>query len=210
MIKANCVITLLLASTLVGCSNKPKRIGLPEIDVEAASTKALEAYDKNADGKIAGDELDSTPALKAALRDLDSDGDRGLSKEEIGQRIQKWLDRKGGLVVLPCRVLWNGQPLAEATIRLVPEEFLGQDIKPAEGVTNELGIANIMLAPEDRPDPTFPQGIRPGFFTVQVSKLSGGKEQIPDKYNTRTTLGAEVSYDAGWYAGGPLQFDLRR
>jgi hypothetical protein len=84
-------------------------------------------------------------------------------------------------------VLLNGAPLADATVTLVPEGFLGGDFKPAEGTSDNTGF--VPLKTEGQPVP----GCAWGFFKVKVSKKDGaGKETIPARYNTDTILGCEV------------------
>ena len=52
-------------------------------------------------------------------------------------------------------------------------------------------------------DPTV-QGLSPGFYRVEITKDG---EKIPAKYNTETTLGAEVA--GGSEARNGLKFELQ-
>jgi hypothetical protein len=70
---------------------------------------------------------------------------------------------------------------------LTPEEFIGPDVKLASGVSNEEGICWFQSAGEELP------GVNPGIFRIEVSKTdAGGKELLPARYNTNTTLGADT------------------
>ncbi len=166
---------------------------MPKLSPAKAAEKALQIYDTNQDGTIDPNEMKDAPEITSALRGLDTDGDAAVSAEEIQQRLQEWLDSKQALHVLPCQVTYRGQPLDGANVRFIPAEFLGEAFRPAEAVTDHYGVANMMHAPEDRPDPDFAQGVRVGFYRVEVSKLVNGKEVIPKKYNENSTLGQEVS-----------------
>jgi hypothetical protein len=101
-----------------------------------------------------------------------------------------------------CIVTRHGQPLRGATVKFVPEKFLGGDLKPAEGTTDANGIARLIT--------TAPglsvRGVCPGFYRVEITK-SG--ETIPAHYNTETQLGQEVAQGAARLANGVATFDLK-
>jgi hypothetical protein len=155
----------------------------------------MEMYDKDRDGKVAGAELDAAPALKAAIKNLDTDGDGGVSAAEVAARVNAWKAMKTGLASAPCKVTLDGEPLVGATVTYDPESFLGDDIKHAIGTTNLYGVTSPSVPAEERPDPKSPGGTYFGLYKVRISKMVGGKETIPARYNTQTILGQEVSYD---------------
>jgi hypothetical protein len=167
----------------------------PGINASAAGSSAIETYDKNGDGNISGDELEQAPALKAALPRLDTNADKGVSADEIAARVNAWKDMQSGMTT--CRMHFNldGQPLVGATVTLEPEAFLGDEVKTAVGTTTTFGDVSPTIAPEDRPAPNLPGGAHFGLYKVRVSKIVNGKETIPPRYNSATTLGQEVSYD---------------
>src|SRR5690606_16850848 len=85
----------------------------------------------------------------------------------------------------------NGRPLSDATVTLVPEAFLGDSVKPAQGVTDSTGTAHLRIS--DDPDEA---GVHLGYFRVEVSKKGpDGKELIPERFNAHTEVGAEVTPD---------------
>lgn len=171
---------------------EPKRILPPGIKPAEAAKKAMELYDTNKDGKISGPELDKAPGLKAALKVMKTDAEKGVTAEQIAERIQKWLDSRIGRMSLSCQVLHNGQPLSGATVKFVPEKFLSDYLKEtASGKTNENGMAMISLPTEPGPD-ALPPGLTTGMFRVEITKDG---ENIPAMYNTATVLGQEVSLD---------------
>jgi hypothetical protein len=198
------IVSLLATS----CSRGPARIEQPGIDPSSSGRLAMEQYDADGDGKVAGAELDKSPPLKTALARLDTDGDEGVSADEVAARVNAWKEMRTGLTSVRTHVNLDGQPLAGALITLEPESFLGDNIKPARGTTNIFGDISPCIAPEDLPDPTLPGGAHFGLYRVRISKLVNGKETLPARYNSETTLGLEVSYDEAGLASG-LKFDLK-
>jgi hypothetical protein len=155
----------------------------------------MEQYDTNGDGKVAGEELEKAPSLKAALKRLDTDGDGGVSASEVAARVNVWRAMDTALTGAPGKVTLDGQPLAGATVTLEPEAFLGDEIKAAVGTTNYAGLVSPSIPKEQRPNPTWPGGANYGLYKVRISKLLNGKETIPARYNTETVLGQEISDD---------------
>jgi hypothetical protein len=166
------------------------------MDPDDAGSQAMEMYDTNGDGNVAGDELEKAPGLKAALSRLDANGDKAVSADEVAERVRSWQKSGYGLMSFGFTVTLNGRPLTDAIVTFEPEEFLGDEIKPASCTTNAFGGGGATIAKEDRPAPTTPSGMHLGLYKVKVSKIADGKETIPTKYNTETTLGQEVSIDA--------------
>ncbi len=197
----------LLAS--YGCSGGPAAVALPDFDPAGAADKAMETYDTNGDGFIAGDELDQAPGLKAAIKTLDTDGDGKISASEIEQRINTWLQMSIGMMTFSCRVTMNGRPLEGATVQFDPEEFLGGAIQPAVGTTALGGVATPKVPKEKRPTPDTPPGVQAGIYKVRISKKVNGKELVPAKYNTQTILGQEVSKDDWAITNKRVQFNLK-
>ena len=184
----------------------PRRIMPPAIDAKEAGKKALTQYDLDGDGAVGAQELDKAPALKAAVKNLDRNDDGKITAEEITARIKAWQDSKVGLMSLVCLVTLDGKPVEGAKVTLAPERFLGTEIKPATGVSDENGIANLTIP--IAPDSDLPSGMACGLYRVQVSWQKEGKELIPARYNTQTTLGREVALDAEGMQEGMLRFDL--
>ena len=84
----------------------------PTINASRAGTLAMGMYDKNGDGKVAGDELDQAPALKAALSRLDTNGDGGVSADEVAARVVAWKAMQTEMTSGRCHVTQSGQPFA--------------------------------------------------------------------------------------------------
>jgi hypothetical protein len=181
----------------------------PSINASSAGKLAMEQYDANGDGKVAGDELEKAPSLKAALPRLDTDGDGGVSADEVAARVNAWKAMKSGMTIVPCRVTLDGQPLVDAKVTLEPESFLGDEMKPSYGTTNQFGSTSPSIPKEQRPDPKLPGGAQLGLYKVRISKIVNGKETIPARYNTQTVLGQEVSYDDPGMIGNSVTYALK-
>ena len=190
----------------VGCSGRP--IGMDQIAIDAVASghRAIEAYDTDGDGIIAGEEFDQVASLKSASIRLDQDQDGRVTAEEIAGLIRAANSDATATTSVKCNVSLDGKPLAGATVTFEPEEFLGAGIPLASGVTNENGQADITIAQLQREDPT-DEGVHIGLYRVKISKVSAGNETIPAKYNIESILGIEVASRAAWKPGA-AQFDL--
>jgi hypothetical protein len=175
-----------LVMVLLGCSDRT--IHVPSMDPDGAARQALAEYDTNKDGALSDDELDKCPGLKAGRAWLDTNKDKRLSADEITRRVRDYLDDRAGLLALVIQFTLDGKPLRDAEVTLVPESFLGSAVKPAQGKTNA-GGACVQFRTEGAEFP----GVHPGVFRIVVSKKdASGKELVPARYNTQTTLGIEA------------------
>jgi hypothetical protein len=181
--------------TLAGCGTGASRVNPVDIDASSASSQAIEIYDKNGDGAIAGDELNAVPGIKKHLERYDRDSDERVTRDEIYERLQDWANNRMGLGGRSYVVTLDGQPLVGATVTMVPEPYLGENVKPATGETGEIGLTRLSHAEEDLPKSSNGRpiyGVKGGTFKVEVTHPS---RKIPAKYNTATELGDEVAYD---------------
>ena len=193
---------------MVGCSGRPARVRQPAIDPAVAAVKALEAYDADRNGSIAGAELDASPALKSALERLDANRDGGVSADEIVARVNAWKAMKTALTSVRCLITLDGRPLPGATVTFEPEPFLGEHVKTATGQTNQFGDAAPTVADADKPDPSLPGGVHFGFYTVRITKPGGSRDGVPERFNANSTLGLEVAYDEPGIRDNNLAFRL--
>ena len=178
---------------LVGCTGKPGRVDQPDYPSDAGAA-AVEAYDADGDDAIGGAELDRVPALREALKQVDTDGDGLLTAGEIDARVQAWRDSRTAEMTVKCQVSLDGSPLAEAQVVFEPEPSLGPNVKPASAVTDAGGAAVVSMAAEHLADPRY-SGVACGWYKIRVTS---DDREIPARYNTETTLGCEVSMDAHW------------
>ncbi len=172
---------------VIGCSSRPARVEQPKYDAQAIGASAVDSMDRNGDQLLDAQELAASPALLAGLKGLDNDGDERLSAAEIAARIDVWTQDGVGGVASTCVVRRNGTTVPNVQVRFIPETFLGDVVKPADGVTDASGAA--MLTAEGQ---KLHGVMNCGFYRVELSLPKDGKETIPEKFNTRTILGAEV------------------
>ncbi len=169
----------------------------------------MELYDKDGDGFLAGAELDASPGIKAAMATIDADQDGKVTADEISERIKAWQATRYGVMSLGCVFTMDGQPLAGATVTFEPEPFLGNDIKAGIAETTSTGRILPSIPAEQRPTKDMPAGLQLGLYRVRVSKKVNGQETIPEKFNTETTVGQEISMDDPAVASQKVRFDLK-
>ena len=191
-----------------GCSSGPSRVQPPAIDADDAGEQAMELYDKDGDGFLAGAELDESPGIKAAMETIDGDKDGKVTADEIAERVKAWQATGVGVLTTNSKFTLDGRPLAGAEITFAPEPFLGDNIKTAVGETDNSGSALGTVPKEQRPTPDTPPGFQPGLYRIRVSKKVGGKETIPAKYNEQTTLGQQYSTDDPALMSQKVRFEL--
>ena len=148
-------------------------------------------YDKDGDQKLSESELQASPGLLMSINTYDTDGDQVISQEEITTRLQKFVEYGVALLRLSASVTLDGRPLGGATIRLVPEPYLGDELKAAIGTTRSKGSASMAVPDEDLPENQKGiRGIHAGTYRVEITHP---EKTIPAKYNTETTLGYEAT-----------------
>jgi len=200
--RTTCALMVSIAALYVaGCSRTPPRVYPPGIN-SSAGDDAIEQYDANGDGQIAGEELDKVPGIKGALENIDTNGDGAVTADEIYERIGAWEKSKLGRTSATIRITHDGKPLAGAIVKMVPEDFLGDEIQAASGQSNEAGVATMNIPLEN--DPEKIGGMQVGLYRVEITKPG---EDIPAKYNTQTELGVEIAQDAAGSEEG-IQIDL--
>jgi hypothetical protein len=184
-----------MACTLTGCLDRgPSPVAAPAWDVEGITDKAMEQCDVDSDGLLTKTELKNAPGLEYAFRQLDTDRDKKLSRDEVRQRFQDYLDSKMGIQGFSCYVLLkNGRPLRDGHVRLIPEPFLEGIIEVAEGdvVHDRMGLAEVSMTNDEGL-----VGVRSGMYRVEITSPSF---KVGKKYNEETVLGVEISPFANAY-----------
>jgi hypothetical protein len=191
-------VGLMMMFWLAGCDRKPDRAEVPTLDPAAIASGAMAAYDTNSDGSVAGEELEKAASItdhaELTVKMIDKNGDGQISKEEVQNRVQEWIDSKVGILSFHCLVKLDGKPLEGATVKYVPESFMGGAVEEATGTTDETGAAVLAIAQEKLPSHLKGiNGMRSGFYKVQITHPT---TSIPAKYNTETILGHEVASDS--------------
>ena len=197
-------IYLLAWCVLGGCSRGVRVLRPADLDPDAVGNQAILQYDTNGDAIIDRAELKSSPGLLEALSATNQDKDKALSAEEIATRVRFHADRKVALLPVRYAITLDGSPLREATMTLVPEEFFQNGIPAATGISDDEGIVepNMPFDEKYQHQATL-RGVRPGVYRIQVSKKDAdGRELIPSKYNSESTLGREVG--VGPHQHGPI------
>jgi hypothetical protein len=182
-------------TAIAGCNSGPARVNQPSISASAAGDAAIEAYDTDQSGAISGAELDKVPSVKAALAQLDSNGDGGVSADEVAAMIEHWQAMPLGIMAMGFKLTLDGVPVEDAVVTFEPEAFLGGEVKTAIANTDSFGTGSPTIPKENRPEATTPPGVQMGFYKIKVSKLVNGKETIPAKYNESTVLGQLIVPD---------------
>jgi len=181
---------LLFTNYLMGCSRGPARVNPPHIDLESAAEEAIQLYDTDKDGSLNEAELAHCPGMLAERAAYDTDANGLITRDEITERIKSLRKYGVGLTRLQCEVRVNGRPLDGAAVRFDPEPYLGDEIKPAIGTTNQRGLAQMAIPAEELPRAQ--QGLKAIHYGTYKVRITHPKISLPPKYNTQTTLGYET------------------
>ncbi len=144
-----------LTTTLLttGCNSKKfKGFTATKMSASGIASAAFNQYDKNSDGFLDKTELKACPGILALLTEYDTDGDSKISLEELGQGFERLCTDGTSYVSVECTVKNGNSPVSGATVKYVPEGFMGEGFHPAEGVTNRQGVAIISIADELVPE----------------------------------------------------------
>jgi hypothetical protein len=186
---------MVMALGVSSCSSRPAAIQPVAISPGEASAKAIDLYDKNGDGLLSEDELTSVPALKKYKQLYDQDGDGAVSQREIADRIDQWEEQGVGIRSLNILVLLADRPLPGATVRFVPEPYLGDGPKVATGQCDRNGATKVTVAMEDLPEALRTARLRGIFGGSYKIEVTHPKIKLPSCYNTNTILGEEIARD---------------
>lgn len=189
------MILLLMGSIACGITGCGANARHPQIDAAAAGKAAIAKFDANGDAVLSGKELDRISSIGGALDKFDANGDKQVSADEISARIESWQASPNATATVSCNVRFGGRPVVDATVELEPESFLGDQVQPARGTTNEQGFAYLSMATDDPSAPTV-GSMQYGLYRVRITKSTGGIQAIPVKYNSDTKLGLEVAPDS--------------
>lgn len=181
---------MLLAAGLIvagGCGqSRPKRIVPPPMDPAAVTAAIMKTADANGDGSLDRKELARVPGLVAAVAVLDADKSGGLSAGEISGWLEEVKASRVAITSFAASVMQGGKPLENATVKLVPESFMGGGSTAAEGTTDATGGALVSI-----PGSPYP-GVNCGVYRVEISGKGADGRPLPGKYNTQTSLGVAV------------------
>jgi Ca2+-binding EF-hand superfamily protein len=180
------VLGLIVTAIHAGCGQSASRVQQPKYNRDAG-TAALERFDTNHDGVISGTEFNAVPSLKSAMPRIDQNHDGSLSADEINRAVHTWIDSHLALMPVMAFVNLDGRPLGDAEITLEPEEFLGESVQTAHGKTDSDGFTTLSSAD------THGHGVQLGWYRVILSKKNGERETVPERFNSKSELGLEVT-----------------
>ncbi len=181
-----------------GCGSG--QVAAPTYQPAEVARQAMAQYDSNQDGQLQAKELERCPALKKSLAHMDKNGDGGLDEGEIEKRLLSYRESQVHFMSVLGRVHKDGQPVKGALVTLMPEKFHGSALQPARGTSGADGQVVWKMEGEN-----IPGMVACGFYRIEVSlKDSSGRETLPSRFNTETTLGREV----GPAVRGPVDINL--
>ena len=184
---ASFLVLWTLGLTVPGCgSRQPARLAAPSFSAEQASAAILTRADTNSDGSIDAGEASRVPALKQAIRDLDSDGDKRLAREELLRWFEEIRRSRVAINPLGLTITHRGKPLGNAQVRLVPEDFLGPGVSIATGTTDAAGLVRPTIAGSQH------AGVNCGLYRLEISGRGNDGQPLAARFNTATTLGLAV------------------
>jgi len=188
-------VPLLLLVMPTGCSSQPAGIEPIRFNARTASAQAIELYDRDGDGMLNDEELASVPGILKYKDKYDTDGDGMVSRQEIADRINSWSDNGVGFRTLKAVVLLDKRPLSGATVRFVPEPYLGDAPKVATGTTDGSGTARISVDVEHIPEDLRAARMRGMFAGTYKIEVTHPSRNLPERYTTGQALGEEVARD---------------
>ena len=156
---------LCLTPLVVGCGDS---FSVPAVDPAAAVDAAFAQNDKNGDGNLDEEELAGTPGLLAERGEYDMSGDKAISKQEMLDRLSLMYERNVPFSQANATVTLDGKPLEGATVRYIPESYLGEGTTlTAEGMTDESGIAALSIPADKLPEDANGRPLmQPGLYRV--------------------------------------------
>lgn len=175
-----------LLCTVAGCSTRPARVPAPRINPAGIVDSVFEKADADRDGRLRAVEQQTVPSIAMAAGTLDADRDGGVTREELASWLEAVRDSRVAVTSLEVVLTQRGRPLVAATVRLVPESFMGAEVKAAEGTTDASGVAAVAI-----PDATYP-GVNCGLYRVEITGTGNDGKPLPERVNTATTLGLAV------------------
>jgi hypothetical protein len=196
---------LVLAPAILGCGGGQAAVKSVSLNPSSSAAKAIELYDANADGSLDDSELAKCPALAMSIKQVDANGDHRLNVDEIRGILERIQASGTPLSGAGIQVTLAGRPLAGATVKVTPAEFFEGALPPAEGVTDEQGLAHPTIGDENLPEKLKGSALMyPGLYAVEITHAD---QQLPPRYNAETELGLLIDPASREGSGG--RFDLK-
>ncbi len=190
---------------ITGCASGTVGVKPADVDPAAVAANAMTACDANGDGALESSELAKCPALASTLALFDADADHRLSSAEISRKFETIKNSGTRSTGVQCTVTLDGKPLSGATVKLLPPDIFDGSLLPAEGVTDEQGIARPSIGADNLPEKLKTAAlVYPGLYTVEITHPD---QQLPERYNAKSELGLLI--DPTSREGGGARFDLK-
>ncbi|MEO1990742.1 MAG: hypothetical protein ABGW78_02330 [Pirellulales bacterium] len=188
----NKLILLSLASLLViGCSKSS--LDSPFFSPRRAAEDVLATYDSDSNGVLDANEMSTSTIIQPVLQRADRDNNGEVTHAELTNRFATYVADELNMTTFPCRLMLDGRPLAQATVSLMPEAFMGQGYEIATGTTSQSG--HTVLSTPSIASSGF-SGIYFGVYRLDVSKKNTrGEELVPAHYNSASQIGQEIAPD---------------
>jgi hypothetical protein len=173
-----------LLATVEGCGGNSG--DGDSINPGAAADQAIEQFDKDGSGSLNESELAASPGLLAARASYDKDANQEISHDELEEGLASTSSKATSWATAYFRIMQGARPLAGATIRFVPEPFLGESLHEATGTTDNQGRVSPAVADDKLPAKMKGlQVMQPGIYRVEVDHPSVKKPHKP--------LGCEIN-----------------
>ena len=181
------------ALVFVGCDSGSARVKQLYVHSASAAEAAIKKHDQNGNGTLDPEELKSIASIGSVLDQFDTDRDGQVSALEISSRIDKWQAMKVALVSCSFVVKLDGKLLSEAKVRLDPESFLAETLRPCFGTSDSSGRVTPSLEETSIGSQSDGlTGVPPGLYRVSITHPKLEKLR---KYNSETTLGLQIAPD---------------
>lgn len=188
MSRASHVASLIVACLPIaaGCSGRPARVVAPRIDPAAVTEAVFQAADEDRDGGLRAGELKIVPGIAAATERLDGDGDGAVSREELSRWLTAVRDTRVAITRIEMTITQRRRPLANAQVRLVPEPFMGGEVREAEGSTDAEGVVVVTI-----PGAKYP-GVHCGLYRLTITGTGNEGKPLGARFAAASTLGVAV------------------
>lgn len=145
----------------------------------------MEAYDKDGNSSLSGEELKQSPPLLASATRIDADHDHAISLVELTARMEAIA--AGALYIgLDTRITEQGRPVEGAQVTLVPEPFMGDAYPKYSGTSGPGGYCPTKSEGAQLP------GAPAGWYRAEVTKPGAGTPVVKGLEIASDTTGNRV------------------
>jgi hypothetical protein len=165
--------TVLAMVATAGCSSSPTPVKPPAYDPQEFANALLSRCDTDGGGSLTKQEAASAPGLVKRWSRYDKNQDGFISRDELESHVQHWLERGDGLSAITCVIRLKNRQIGDVAVRLVPDESLGGAVHPAETVSHPKFASFLSIPAEFKhADHAKLAGMQYGLYRVEVSHPS--------------------------------------